>query len=146
GAKDPKTLLRDAQSALSQNDWPAALSNFNAALAQIDETADPSLALEAKLGQAEAQAHVSPGAARDTFLGLMKTSEVSFADFSTITTALSGSGNFEEAIALLTEGKEKGLFEDKLQSLITKVGDAAKAAGDADSMSALSGLGYVGND
>ena len=142
----PAGLVKEANQALGRKEWPAAASAFGAALEKIDATAQPELAMSARLGKIEALAPLDAKKSKAEMLELMETHDVSFADFSTVTTALVSGRHFDDAIALLTVAKEKGKDQEKLKALIETVGDRAKSAGDSGAVAALAGLGYVGND
>ena len=144
GGKDARALVSEANTALNSGDYAAALSSFDAALGAI-EPADAALRRDAELGRCEALAYVDANKAKSEFLALADRETLNYSAYNTVAVALTSEQKFDEAIAVLTKGKEKLPDEPKFEKLVQKVGDAAKNAGAGDAMKALEGLGYVGN-
>ena len=71
--------------------------------------------------------------------------QISERHYSTIAGRLGDAGNFGEAVALLEAGKETYPESGLLDSLGKKLAEQAQKAGDSDALSALAGLGYVGD-
>jgi hypothetical protein len=161
GSSDPGTSVEAGYNALNSGDHSAALSDFDAALAEIPAT-DPRY-LEAKLGQLRAQCYVDPAKAKADFLSLAGSSSLQAKDYRMIVTDLvtsatnkAKSGNAADtdvakatitsAVGILQAGADAFPQDDKWAVLIKKVGDKASSLGASDALAGLSGLGYVGGD
>jgi len=157
GATDPATQVDAGYSALSAGDHAAAVTSFEGALAGLE--AGTPQHLDAKLGQIQALCYTDPGSASQELLGLSKDSGVKAGDYNKVVTELvaaaqakaatdtdQASATINEAVAILTKGKETFPDYDKWDALIKKTGDRAASLGSGDALEALKGLGYVGGD
>lgn len=160
-SSDPGASVEAGYNALNSGDPGAALSDFDAALAEIPAS-DPRF-LEAKLGQLRAQCYVDPAKAKADFLGLASSSGLQAKDYRMVVTDLvtsatnkaktgnaadtdSAKATITSAVEILQAGKDAYPQDDKWEVLIKKVGDKASSLGAADALAGLSGLGYVGGD
>lgn len=144
GGGDARSLVSEANTALNSGDHQAALASFDKAIATVTPE-EASLKRDAELGRCEALAYVDADKSKSEFLALADRESLNYSAYNTIAVALTSEQKFDQAIAVLTKGKEKMPNEPKFEKLVQKVGDAAKNAGASDAMKALEGLGYVGN-
>ncbi len=144
GAVDPQAETRSGYEAHNTGDYAGAVEHFEAAIGAM-EAGNPKF-LEASIGRCRSLAHQFPTQAREEFLSLAKTIVVEIADYTSIVAELKVARHYTDAVEVLAAAM--GAFPDneKLVQLRDKVGDAAKREGDADALSALKGLGYVGDD
>ena len=142
GSSDPRALVSEANTALGNRDYATAVSKFDAALAGAKDAA---LIRDAKLGRCEALAYTDASRAQSEFLALAGAETVDYSSYNSVAVALTSESKFEEAIAILSQGMAKYPAEKRFEKLRDKIGDAAKNAGDSGALSALAGLGYVGN-
>ena len=146
GSTDPKTLASEGSTALNSRDYQAALEKFDGALATLDPATDAGTHLKASLGKCRALAHIDAGKAKTEFLALVDGGKVEYTHYSQIAVDFAGASAWNEAIEVLSVGKEKLPGEEKMEKLVTKIGDLAKKDGaSSEAMKALEGLGYVGN-
>ncbi|MDP6763887.1 MAG: hypothetical protein QF903_07905 [Planctomycetota bacterium] len=141
---DPGQRTDAGHKALNSGDFALAYEQFSAAVGAF--AADDPRLLEARLGQCRAQAHIDPPGAKDAFLALASGSSLEYRDFNLITTDFKAAGAYTEAIEVLGAGMQAFPENTALIALRDHMGKAAEASGDSDSLDALKGLGYVGND
>lgn len=157
GGSDPAAQVDSGYSSLSAGDHAAAVTSFEGALAGLE--AGTPQHLDAKLGQIQALCHVDPVRARGELLGLSADSGVQAGDYNKVVTELVAAAQakaaadqdaavatINEAVAILTQGKQTFPDYDKWDALIKKTGDRAASLGSGDALEALKGLGYVGGD
>jgi len=139
GGGDPAQAGYDA---LGSGDYAAAASSFTEALAgtQGEKRTDLTLQL------CQALAHTDADASVAKIKELDASTELRVQDYNVVVSELKGAGEFVAATDVLKLATAAFPGDEKLVELIQVVGDAAKSAGDSDALSALKGLGYVGND
>ena len=144
GGSDPAALIGEGTAAMASSDYETAASKFESAIAGLD--AGSTDHLKASLGRCRALAHTDAAKAKTEFLQLVEGGKVIYTHYNQMTVAFAGAGAWNEAIEVLTVGKEKLPEEKKMEQLVAKVGDQAKNSGaSSEAMKALEGLGYVGN-
>jgi hypothetical protein len=157
GGSDPSEEIDSGYSSLSSGAHSEALASFQSALANM--TATDGKFLEAKVGELSALCYIDAQKAREGLVSLGMEAGVQPAHFRTLvdelvaaatklasTSADDAGHTINEAVAILTHGKETFPGYEKWDALINKVGDKAKALGNADALATLKGLGYVGDD
>ncbi|MFN0244351.1 MAG: hypothetical protein ACKVWV_15800 [Planctomycetota bacterium] len=146
GSSDPKALTDQGAAALTSGDARAAAQHFEDALKHMDAK-HPDF-LRASMGRCQALARQDAKRAKTDFLALAKThsNRVREPDFGLIVGELVKKGALAEATEVVTAGMTMFPESPKMAELRDKVGDAAKASSDPDSMKALKGLGYAGGD
>lgn len=160
GGSSPDELIDQGADALS-SDPKAALADYDAALAKIDET-HPRY-LEAMLGRYQAQCYHDASAAKDGFLSFAKSHQLQANDYrlqvDTLASAAeyqartgldedeaAGKQTIEIAVALLAEGQKSFPDYDKWEQLGKNVRKKAASLGAGEgAMKMLEGLGYVGD-
>jgi len=153
----PSEAIDDGYTALSAGSPGDALASFESALAALTE-ADPSF-LEAKIGEIRARCYSDAVQAKTDLLGLSKAAGVEAKHYNQVVTDFvaaatkqasadkdAATATINQAVELLTQGKENFPEYTKWDGLIKKVGDKATALGSADALATLKGLGYVGGD
>ena len=147
GAPADPVALRDAgYEALGSGDWSGARADFQAGLKAIgDDATNPEFA-NLSLGAVEAQIQIDAAAARDEFLAFSSKhgALLEDRDYSSVAGKLAGAGKLTEAIAVMDAGIKAHPKSESLQKVQASIVAKAQAAGDADALSDLAGLGYLG--
>ncbi len=143
GGGSPADLTDDGYAALNSGDPSTARSKFEDALEGLAET-DAGY-MRAKMGHIEALVRTDPGAAQEEFLALASSTELKALEYRKIGSQLMNEKAFTEATAVLDAGYKKFPDDDKFKAVIDQLAEAAAAAGDAEAMSGLEGLGYIGD-
>jgi hypothetical protein len=139
GGGDPAQAGYDA---LGSGDYEAAASSFTKALAGTQGAQRTDLTLQL----CQALAHTDAGACVAKMKELDAATELRVQDYNVVVSELMSAGAYVPATDVLKLATSAFPGDEKLVALIQKVGDAAASAGDGDALSALKGLGYVGND
>ena len=144
GGTDPATQVRESYSALSSRDYSSAESGFTEALTALDAgTPDH---MRAQLGLFRARSYSDPAGAKADFLTYAKAENLQIIDYTQLISDLVSGDHLEDAIAIVSEMKAIFPNEPKVDEMGNLLVAKAKSAGNSDALSALSGLGYVGND
>ena len=136
---DPKTLISDAYADLGSGDAAAALSKFDSALGQLEES-DPDYD-RAHKGKLEALAYTDAARCVEEVTKIAST--LADKDFAMLGGALADAGNMNEAIDLLDAGMKAHKGSDSLTKLKDKVVTKATAEGNDAALAKLKGLGYL---
>jgi tetratricopeptide (TPR) repeat protein len=148
GSSDPRTLTDEGSKALSAGRYEEAAKNYEQALAALESEKGGADWKRAKLGWVQAKARTDAGVAKRSFLEFASASpgKVTDADFNLIASKFGDAGKFDEAIEILTVGKETFPESPHLDALGKDLASRAKASGASDALDKLKGLGYVGDD
>lgn len=143
---DPKELTDAAYATLNRGDANAALATFEDALAHIGGSHLHPEFIRASIGRCQALARLGDVRTKAELLDLAKKEpgKVTVQDFSIIASELVPKGQRGDALALLAEAQK--LFptaKAKLDSIAKVIRDAAKSAGDEETLKGLKGLGYT---
>ena len=139
GGGDPAQAGYDA---LGSGDYAAAASSFTEALAGTQGAQRTDLTLQL----CQALAHTDAGACVAKMKELDASTELRVQDYSVVVSELKSAKAYAPATDVLKLATAAFPGDEKLTAMIQDVGDAAKNAGDSDALSALKGLGYVGNE
>jgi hypothetical protein len=146
GAADPKSHNEQGYQALNSGKHAEAASHFESALAALGSDTKSDQYLRAALGLVEANVNVNPEKARDDFLALARanSSSIGAEDYSRIGGMLANAKKCKPALDVVDAGIKAFPETPQLAKLIEKI--TADCAGDAETMSALEGLGYLGDN
>jgi hypothetical protein len=151
GGGDPAELAEQGYRALGSGDAPTALAKFEAALKGMDPADERYL--ETRLGALRARAYgddrtkeEKPRASAAVVDFLALGGRLRAEDYRVFVTDLASAGAFMPAVDVLKAGQTAYPEDPKWESLIQRVGDAAKVAGAGAALSSLKGLGYIGGD
>jgi hypothetical protein len=142
GSSDPKTLVKEGQTALGSGDSGKALGKFDEALKQL-KPADQ-LYKDAKLGRAEALIPSDPKKTVDEFMKLVNEmpEKIGPKDFLWMSGQMISAHKYLEAIDLVENGrKREGGKSPELMARIERI--KKEAANDKAVSDKLRGLGYV---
>jgi hypothetical protein len=145
GNDDPRALTAAGTKALNSGDPKGAIASFDRALAGM-EASDPDF-LRASIGRCQALARTEPVRAQVDFLELARAhpARVQEPEFIAVATDLAGRGSIGPATAIAEEGMKRFPESPAMLVLRDQIGDAAKAAGDPESLKKMKGLGYTGD-
>jgi len=145
GNDDPKALTAAGTSALNSGDAQKALSSFDRALEHMDAS-DPDF-LRASIGRCQALARTDPARSQADFLELAQAqpSRVREPEYVAVATELASRGAIGPATAVAEAGMKRYPESPEMSALRDRIGDAAKKAGDPESLRKLQGLGYAGD-
>jgi len=145
GSEDPKTLTAEGTKALNSGDAKGAVSSFDRALARMD-AGDPDF-LRASIGRCLALARIEPDRAQADFLELAKAqpARVNEPEYVAVASELAERGSIGPATAVAEAGMKRYPESPAMIALRDTIGDAAKKAGDPESLKKLKGLGYAGD-
>jgi hypothetical protein len=145
GSSDPKALTDAGTSALNSGDEQGALSKFDRALEHMD--ASHLDFLRASIGRCQALARIDPARAQADFLELAaaQPARVREPEYVAVATELAAEGSIGVATAFAEAGIKRYPESPEMTVLRDKIGDAAKKAGDPESLRKLQGLGYAGD-
>ena len=141
---DAVALTDQGYAALNSGDAAGAASKFESALAKLKPGEEGYL--RAKLGHVEALIETEPDRAKQEFLDLAGSAGTLGAEhFRTVGAKMTKQKRYEQAVAVLDVGHKKFPDDKKLHEQIDVVRAEAEKAGDSEAMSALKGLGYIGD-
>lgn len=145
GGSDPKALTAAGAKALNSGDPKGAIASFDRALEGMKPN-DPDF-LRASIGRCQALARTEPARARTDFLELAKAhpERVREPEFVAVAMELASRGSIGDASAIAEEGMKRFPNAAEMLALRDRIGDAAKEAGDPESLKAMKGLGYTGD-
>jgi hypothetical protein len=145
GPADPKNLTDTGSAELNSGKAKAAAETFGRALSQM-QPSDPDY-LRASIGRCQALARTDPSRAQDEFLSFASAQRqrVGEGDFAVVASDLAEHGAIGPATAIAEEGIKRFPESPTMKSLRDRIGDAAKKAGDPESLQKLKGLGYAGD-
>ncbi|MFN0007612.1 MAG: hypothetical protein ACKVXR_06865 [Planctomycetota bacterium] len=145
GSDDPKALTAAGTKALNSGDAKEAVSNFDRALAQMD-AGNPDF-LRASIGRCLALARIDPERAQSDFLALAQSqpARVQEPEYVAVASELAEKGAIGPATAIAEAGMKRYPESPAMIALRDTIGDAAKKAGDPESLKKLKGLGYTGD-
>lgn len=144
GGADPATQVRDSYNALSSRDYSSAESGFSEALTQL--TAGTPEHMRAQLGLFRARSYSNPAGAKTDFLAYAKAQDLQIIDYTQLISDLVSGDHLDEAISVVSEMQTIFPNEARVDEMGKLLVAKAKSAGNSNALSALSGLGYVGND
>jgi hypothetical protein len=142
---DAKALTDAGSASLNSGDAKGAVASFDEALAQL-KPGDTDF-LRASIGRCQALARTDPQRAEADFLALAQSqpSRVREPEFVDVATELAKRGAIGPATTVAEEGLKRFPESPAIKALLDTVGDAAKQAGDPESLKKLKGMGYVGD-
>lgn len=145
GSDDPKALTAAGTKALNSGDAKGAISSFDRALAQMD-AGDPDFR-RASIGRCLALARIEPERVPADFLELAQSqpSRVGEPEYIAVASELAERGSIGPATAIAEAGLKRYPDSVAMTVLRDTIGDAAKKAGDPESLKKLKGLGYAGD-
>ena len=145
GGDDPRALTAAGTKSLNSGDPKGAIASFDRALAHMDSS-DPDF-LRASIGRCQALARTEPERAQADFLALARSqpARVKEPEFVAVAMDLAKHNAIGPATAIAEEGMKRFTDSPDMIALRDKIGDAAKAAGDPESLKKMKGLGYAGD-
>ena len=134
-----------AVSALQSGDWGKAAADFEKAMNAAEAGSDEYVALA--VDRCKALAHTDAEGAKNLLIEIASahSDKVREKDYSLVASEMVSARNFVPAIHMLDDGIKRYPEAPKLQQLIEKIKVEAEKGGDSETMSALQGLGYVGD-
>jgi hypothetical protein len=142
GGGDPATLIQEGKDAMNSGDPAGAQKKLSEALAELEPGAPQYV--DAKTAYLRAKAHTDGEAAATEFLEFAEAADVDARQYRQIVLDLTEAGAFVAATEVLKAGKERLPEYDRWDELIQQAGKRAEAAGDAEALESLKGLGYIG--
>ena len=145
GSDDPKALTDAGTAALNSGDAAGAIAKFDRALAGMPAS-DPDFR-RASIGRCQALARTDPARAQADFLELAAAQPalIREPEYVAVATDLASRGSIANATAVAEAGMKRYPESPAMASLRDSIGDAAKKAGDPESLRRLQGMGYVGD-
>ena len=143
GAADPASLNSNGYDALGSRDHAAAATEFQAALdALAGDTANTEYQ-RAMMGLIEANVHLDAPSAQADFIALAESGSVSARDYAYVGGLLADAKKYPQAIAVLDHGVKANPETPDLIAILKRIEADASKSGDADTLKALEGLGYL---
>lgn len=144
GGSDSKALTSEGYAALGKGDAKAALSSFDAALAEM--SADHAEYARASLGRCQALAKSDGAAARQAFLDLAAKAPGSVRedDYGLICSRLLNGGFRMDAMDIIKAGDERYPTSAKMKETRDAVIEAAEREALPEELQKLATLGYAG--
>lgn len=146
GGGDGASTLEEANAALGSQDYAAARDKFAAAASALDPS-DPNY-LAARQGEIEALIHVDAEEARNRFLELAADhpEQIGEREYRNVVQKMQAERKATEAVPVLHAAIERFPDSARLDEMMEQLKKDALSGGDAETVDALKGLGYIGGD
>lgn len=144
GETNPTELTNRGSAAVGRGEWMTARTEFENALAHMDDT-NPQY-MRAAVGRCQALARLEPAEGKAAFLKLAAAhkDKIATGDFHLVVSEFVVKKEFMLAADLMEAGKAMYPDSVKMKELGESVATAARKAGDTRASDKLKGLGYVG--
>jgi len=146
GSSDPRELTDEGAKAWVAGKWEDSAKSYEKALEVLgSDTANPEWK-RAKIGLIQAHTRTDAVKAKSEFLEFAKANptQVTGDTFHAIVTRLGEAGKLDEAVAVLTVGKEMFPEAKQLDELGNNLVEMAKSSGASGAADDLKSLGYTG--